>query len=357
MRDVPDNIRVPILLIAIVVCGAVLSLARDIAAPMTLAVVTGVIFAPIMDLFKKLGIKEGYGAFLILLATVLALVALIFALEPIFRRIMEAVPSIKLELRGLIFDMQQTFRNIEDMNEEMTEALGAASDVAKDSSSDGEDSPAAKLPSATDAVFLAPLILGKALIFAGTFYFFLVTRLEVYGSLAKRIGSAGETTSIRRRFHTAEYLVSRYFVTITIINFALGFALMAYLTAIGLPLPIVWGLAAALLNFVLYVGPGVMMLGLLLSGLINYDGFMVVAPLVGYLTLNMAEAQFVTPSLVSKHVSLNPLLVFAVLVFGLWFWGPIGGIVAIPVLVIVLALANETRPAPVQATPSATQAE
>lgn len=42
-----------------------------------------------------------------------------------------------------------------------------------------------------------------------------------------------------------------------------------------------------------------------------------------------------------RHVRLNPLLVFVALVFGIWFWGPIGGIVAIPVLVIGVAMTDD----------------
>ncbi|WP_223163127.1 AI-2E family transporter [Roseivivax sediminis] len=334
----------PLVILAVIATGTVLRIASDIVAPMTLAVVIGIIVAPVMDGFRRVGLPEGFSATLILVVTVAGLAALGFALEPLFWRIVDELPTIRLELRGLVYQFQGVIQGIGDAQEEMQQALGAAQEAAESTAeeADGEgEGGGPKIPSLSDAIFLAPIVLGQFLIFAGTLYFFLVTRHRVYAALAQRLSDLGESTRLLSRFHRAEYLVSRYFITIACINAVLGLATAGYLTAIGLPLPLVWGAAAAILNFVLYVGPACVVAGLLLSGLIAFDGLMVLAPAAGYLCLNMTEAQFVTPSLVGKHVSLNPLLVFTALCFGIWFWGPIGGIVAIPVIVIIMALLDD----------------
>ena len=67
---------------------------------------------------------------------------------------------------------------------------------------------------------------------------------------------------------------------------------------------------------------------------------MVVVPPAIFLGLNIVESQVVTPSFVGKHTSINPLLVFVSLLFWLWFWGPVGGIIAIPVLLIIVTMLN-----------------
>ncbi len=314
-----------------------LQFAQDIAAPMTLAVVVGVIVAPLMDFFHRLKVPVGYAATIILMLTLAALGLLILALEPLLWRVMDEIPRIRFELQSLVFELRGMMRGLDDMSAEMEKALGGGE------AAEGEEKTTeSALPSVSDALFLAPVILGQVLVFAGTFYFFLLTRLEVYSALAKRIGGVAQSSVYQQRFKTAESLVSRYFVTISFINFGLGLAVTGVLMLIGLPLAWVWGMAAFLLNYVLYVGPALMVSGLLLSGLIHFDGLMVGAPVFGYICLNMTEAQFVTPSLVGKHVSLNPLLVFVSLVFGLWFWGPIGGIVSIPVMVIAAALLDDS---------------
>lgn len=340
-QPAPESLRVPLIILATIACGVVLYIADDLAAPMTLAIVIGIIVAPLMDALERIGVPGGVAATLILIATVGGLAVLGFALEPLLWRIVDEIPSIRLELRSLMYEFQGVIQGIDNAQEQMKEALGAAEEAAAGSGEGEGGGGGPEVPTLTDAVFLAPIILGQFLIFAGTFYFFLVTRLRVYAALARRLSAVGESGVLKSRFHRAEYLVSRYFVTISIINAVLGTALSAYLVAIGLPLPFVWGAGAAILNFVLYVGPTAVICGLLLSGLINFDGLMSFAPALGFLCLNMIEAQFVTPSLVGKHVSLNPLLVFTVLCFGIWFWGPIGGIVAIPVIVVVMTLVDD----------------
>ena len=64
----------------------------------------------------------------------------------------------------------------------------------------------------------------------------------------------------------------------------------------------------------------------------------VILPPVLYLLFNLIEAQFVTPALVGKNIAINPLLIFVSLVVWLWLWGPIGAIVAIPMLAILLVM-------------------
>lgn len=138
----------------------------------------------------------------------------------------------------------------------------------------------------------------------------------------------------------ADRAVSHYFVTIALINLGLGVSLCGVLILIGLPNPMLWGAAAFLANFVLYLGPLAIMFSLLLAGLLTFNSaYALVAP-ASFLMLNAIEAQFVTPALVGKQLKVNPLVVFLSIVFGLWLWGPLGGIVALPVVVWVYALVS-----------------
>jgi len=166
------------------------------------------------------------------------------------------------------------------------------------------------------------------LVFSGTLFFFLLTRDDIYSALPQ----------YRVALKTADQAVSYYFVTITLINIGLGTALCCALILIGLPNPVLWGAAACLANFVLYLGPLTIAFSLLMAGLVSFSSaYALVAPAC-FLMLNAMEAQFVTPALVGKRLNVNPLIVFLSIVFGLWLWGPLGGIVALPVVVWVYAL-------------------
>ncbi len=326
------GLRVAVIVIALILSFAALRTGADIFAPMTLALVTGVMLAPVTDLFERIGLSAGLASSTVLILGISAIAILAILAEPLIWRIAAELPRIQYELRSIIAEFSNLIRGLQEINREVEEALGAAPDPF-DNQSDGEG-----MPNITSALFMAPVVLAQALVFSGTLFFFLLTRKSMYAWLSLWIGTADDTEEIQRRFTNAERLVARYFLAVSTINAGLGAALGGALFLIDLPGPFVWAVVAALLNFVLYVGPMIVAAGLLVAGIVAYDDVMVLAPPAIFLFLNMLEAQFVTPTFVGRHVSVNPLLIFVSLVFWLWLWGPIGGIIAIPVLVITLAL-------------------
>ena len=307
-----------------------LMVAQDVFAPLVLAIVVGIIFAPLADRLERLKLPRGLVAFSLIVSIFFLLAALAYLIEPYITAVIDRLPSIKYEIRKLLFEYRGLIQGFDAMNREVEEALGAAADAEREAMSD--------MPSLTDAIFLAPWILAQALIFFGALFFFLLTRNDIYHWVSSRIGSGTDTPMILSRLRAAEDTVARYFAAISVVNTGLGFGVGAALMAIGTPGAVVWGIAATLLNFVLYLGPVVMAAGLLLTGIVAFDGLMTFAPMAIYLTLNMTEAQFVTPALVGRHVQINPFLVFVSLVFWLWLWGPLGGIVAIPVTLVMMRL-------------------
>jgi predicted PurR-regulated permease PerM len=324
--------RVAVIVIALILSFAALKTGADIFAPMTLAIVTGVMLAPITDFFERIGLSTGLAASTVLILGVSAIATLAILAEPVIWQIAEELPRIQYELRSIIAEFSTLVHGLQEVNREVGEALGAAP------SPSSETSEGSGMPDLTNALFMAPLVLAQALVFCGTLFFFLLTRKGMYAWLSLWIGTANDTEEIQRRFTNAERLVARYFLAISTINAGLGAALGGALLLIDLPGPFVWAFVAALLNFLLYVGPMTVAAGLLVAGIVAYDDLMVLVPPAIFLSLNMLEAQFVTPAFVGRHISVNPLLIFVSLVFWLWLWGPIGGIIAIPVLVIALAL-------------------
>ncbi|ANT59844.1 MULTISPECIES: AI-2E family transporter [unclassified Salipiger] len=304
-----------------------LKLAEDIFAPLLLAITVGVIFAPVVDRLAKFGLPRGLVAIALIVLIFFVVIALGFLVEPYVTSAIDRIPTVKYEIRKFLFEYRDLIRGID----EVEQALGAAKEKSDE---------AGGMPTVSDALYLAPVIVAQSLVFFGGLFFFLLTRWNIYNWMSRRIGDTTTTAVMLDRFCSAENAVSRYFATITAINIGLGFAVTGGLMAIGMSGAPIWGIAAALLNFVLYVGPAAMAAGLLLNGLVAFDGLMSFAPMAIYLALNMCEAQFVTPGLVGKHIQINPFMIFVSLVFWLWLWGPLGGIVAIPTTVIVLNLFN-----------------
>jgi predicted PurR-regulated permease PerM len=142
--------------------------------------------------------------------------------------------------------------------------------------------------------------------------------------------------------------LSVYMVTTSIINIALGTAVGFALFLIGVPNPVLWGVAVAVLNFVPYVGAiaGSLLLGLVALASIDDLGRALLAPVV-YLALNALEAYVITPQIVGARFSINPVAVLVAVAFWGWIWGIPGAFLAVPILTatsIVCANIQTLRP-------------
>lgn len=328
-RHADPVLRNCVVLLTALALLAAMKLAEDVMAPLVAAIVTGVIFSPVAVKLQRLGLPRVLSAALILMAGILLIATIALVVEPWLWRLLDQLPHIKWELQKLFRGWRDLIQGLDAVNAEVAQALGEKAEA-------GDGAASADMPNLMDALFLAPVLLARLVIFLGALFFFLLTRAEIYEWMSTRIGSPRDTRVIQARFRTAEDAISHYFLTITVVNTGLGVAVAAAMAVLGLPGAIVWGLAAALLNYVLYVGPAVMLISLSLAGILTFDGALSFAPPAVYLALNVIEAQFCTPALIGRNISINPLVVFSSLVFWLWLWGPIGGIIAIPVTVILL---------------------
>jgi predicted PurR-regulated permease PerM len=146
-------------------------------------------------------------------------------------------------------------------------------------------------------------------------------------------------------FRDVEQKVSRFLLSITFINACVGCAVSLAMWAIGMPSPILWGALAAVLNYIPYVGQGVMVLVLLAVGLGTQTGLTnILLPVACYVAINFVEGQIVTPHFIGRTMTLNPFIIFLSITFWLWAWGPVGGLVAVPTLLIAQSVLMHALP-------------
>lgn len=310
--------------------ASVLYVAQSLFAPMLAALVLGVVFAPLTDQFEKFGLPRVLAAFVTLLGLVVFIGSVFFLIEPTLSAAIRNAPLIWREIADGIHELRNTLSGIEEMQKDVEDALGS-----DESGNEEKSSKPVAVPGVMEALAYAPSVAAAIMIFLGTLYFFLVARSDIYAYLSRKVARLSNKTLC-----AAEARVSRYFVTITAINASFGVLVGVVLFWLGVSHPFMWGMGAFLVNYVLYLGPAFFAVALVIAGAMQFDGVYVVAPAAIYLSMNMTEGQFVTPSLVGHHMQVNPLLVFVSLIFWLWLWGPIGGIIAIPILVWSLFLLN-----------------
>lgn len=318
--------QVALVAIGVVVTAAALWVASPILAPTALALVIGIVVAPMATLLQGAGLPGRASAMMTFAGTLLSVGLLVLMFQPTVMALVEQAPRIWADMRDMVELVRGFFRGVADVTSAVSDAI-----VPEARAASGEAS-APAIPSLTDAILLAPGVLAQMMVFVGVLFFFLLSRSEVYEWAAALTGGRSERAAFAAKLSRAEQQVSRYFLTIALINAGLGLATAVMLHALGLPAAMTWGLVAFLINFLPYLGPAALAVGLVLAGLVNFDGGAAFLPVAGYVTLNVIEGQFVTPALVGRQLSINPLVVFLALVSGLWLWGPIGGIIAIPVL-------------------------
>jgi predicted PurR-regulated permease PerM len=128
-----------------------------------------------------------------------------------------------------------------------------------------------------------------------------------------------------------ESSISTYLATVTLVNLGLGLAVAGVIFLLEMPNPLLWGALAALAEFVPYLGATALVAVLGLAGLVTFEqvGHALLVP-ASYLTVNLLQSQLITPLVLGRRLTLNPVAIFIGLVFWWWIWGVPGAFVAVP---------------------------
>ena len=129
---------------------------------------------------------------------------------------------------------------------------------------------------------------------------------------------------------------STYLGTITLVNICLGLAVAFALYLLEMPTPVRWGGIVAVLNYIPYLGPIASVLLLGLGGLMTFSSpSYALLPAGCFLVIHLLEANVITPALVGRRLTINPLLILLALSFWAWVWGTTGALLAVPLLIIM----------------------
>lgn len=306
-----------------------------VLAPVSLAVVVGLMLGPIATHLERRGLGTAISAAIVILLFILFVSALALAMAVPLSYWVERLPHVWNQLQQQLMQLRRPLELLQGMREQIREVTGEEAMTV--SVEDGS-------PLSTLAA-MAPALGAQILVFLASLYFFVATREQTRLAILRLCFNRKLRWRVAHIFRDAENLVSRYLLSISAINLGLGLAVTLALWLLGIPQPALWGAMAGILNFVIYVGPAIMALLLFGVGLGTFDSLAgsIMPPLV-YLSLNLIEAQFVTPTVIGRAMTLNPFVVFLALAFWLWIWGPIGGFIAIPALLVAFAVARNILP-------------
>ena len=304
--------------------------AQNLLLPIVVAFLSALVLSPIVRTLKRSGIHESISAFLlvVLFAGVFGLT--VYSLSGPISQWIEEAPRIGQELRTKLKTLRRPMEQIDAAQKQLEDATQGTTD------------PRVQEVTVREPGLLSTVAQGVPNIFAGaavTFVlllFLLASGDMFYEKLVRVLPTLTDRKRGLRIAYDIEREVSRYLLTITIINFALGAVIGAGLFVLGMPNPILWGLIAALLNFVPYIGAITGMAVVSIVAMVSFPtvGHALLAPAF-YMFCSAIEGQFITPALVGRRLQINAIAVFLAIVFWGWIWGVIGVFVAVPMLIVV----------------------
>ncbi|WP_422397323.1 AI-2E family transporter [Sphingopyxis kveilinensis] len=306
--------------------------------PLTAAIVIAIALVPLLEWLERRGVPSGLAAFLSL-AAFLAIInaALAIIVVPAtgwFARLPESIPRIQSNLAPLI-DFYSTLQRFVDRTL-MSVATGTeatAQAVAATAPTSVVDYFISSAPAAAIQLFFAVLVI----------FFFLAGWTRLRRGTIRRRGSFDGAMQTARVIQNVVDATADYLATITMINAVLGLIVALLLWALGMPSPFMWGGIVSICNFVPYLGPIVAAVLLGLGGLMTFDavGFALLPALI-FTGVHLVEANLITPLVLGKRLTINPLLILVSLSFWGWVWGTPGALLAVPLLLILQTVLAST---------------
>jgi len=277
-------------------------------------------------------------AILTLFLTTFVVVTLINLSGPVAQFI-DDMPSLMAEIDRKLNAAGGTLQTID-------EASQAAEDILSSTSSQPETVEvqiASESGLASMVVGYAPAMLSQ-LIFAQLLLFFLVASGDMF--VLKAVESFPLFKDKRRAVNVIraiENRLGRYLGGITAINAGLGVCIGIAMAIWGLPSVIFLGVMGFALNFVPFLGG---LFGASIAAAIAFVSLNGTWPALGvfltYMALTSIEGQLITPALISRRMKLNTPVVFLSVAFFAWIWSVIGMVVALPILIVIKIVCDET---------------
>ena len=348
-------VRVSLVGLFVIAAFVAIYLARALLIPFTLSILLFLTFRPLVRWGARHRIPSGATAAVIVIGLVVAIMTVFYTLsgpvQDAARNAPEIAQQVETRVEGFrerLSTMAEAARRIQpDEGEVAGEAPPVAAEgdaVAVDTDGDADaevvvrtegegGSPMALVQSV--AVNVAG-ILTTLLIMLVLLFFLLASGSLFYEKLVQSFDRLEDKKQALFAVHEVERDISRYLLTITIINWGLGLSIGAAMWALGMPNPLLWLVIGAVFNYVPYAGAIAGTVTAFLVALLTFDtlGQALVVPLT-YYALTTIEGSLVTPYFVGRRLQINTVSVFVFVAFAFWVLGVWGALMAVPVLVVV----------------------
>ena len=298
--------------------------------PVTAALVVAIALVPLLEWFERRGVPSRLAA---AMCVVVFLAIAIFAIASIVipatdwvAQVPHRIPKVRAALEP-VFDL---YKNLDRFIDRIVSQIAVTQERTRAVRIEEPNSMLGLLTSS------APHLLIQLFFSLLVIFFFLAGWTTMRKRTIVSRGSFEGALTTARVIQQVVDATSTYLGTITLINVGLGALTAAILWKLGMPSPVMWGGIVAVLNYIPYLGPIASALFLFLGGLMTYpDIWSALMPPGAFVSLHLIEANFFTPMIVGKRLTISPLAILVSLSFWSWVWGTTGALLAVPLLIII----------------------
>jgi predicted PurR-regulated permease PerM len=349
-----EEIRTISLTVIAVIAGILmLQYAHPVLVPLAVAVLMSYVLGPAVDSLQRRGVPRVLGS-IVVISLLCGLIGLgTYTLTGQVMAVVEKVPAAAKRLAGR---MESNGRKPEGAIGKMQEAARQVEVAAAQAS---EPDTVAK--GVTRVQIVEPAFAARDYLWAGGMnvigligqfgmVLFLVFFLLLTGDLFKRklVKIAGPTLTKKKIsvqiMDDINKQISSFLRVQVISSIIVGAATAAALWWFGVEQFLVWGLLAGIFNSIPYLGPIIVSGGLAVIAFMQFDNLVTTLYVSGTaLAITSLEGWLLTPVLMSRVAQMNPVAIFVGLLFWSWVWGVMGTILAVPMMMMLKAIADRVE--------------
>jgi predicted PurR-regulated permease PerM len=325
----PRASRASLVILATLAIIAALHIASDIVIPVFAAIVLQFMVAPAMRQLCRWHVPPPLGAAMIVVGLATMLILGIYHLTSPAAAWLDRLPEVSSRIQEKLRVVREPVQQVAKASEQVEKATTITGEAANVQVTLRRPGLLEQLAGGVRSVLFGISVTLVVL------YFLLATGDLFRLKLVRVIQRLEDKKRALLTLADIEHQVSIYLSTQTLINLGLGTAVGGVLWVLGVPNPGLWGLMVAIANFIPFFG-FIMAAGVLMMvSLLSFDSFWWALAAPGaYAALKVTEGNFISPNILGRSLTLNPLVIILSLLFWGWLWGPVGALLAVPILVI-----------------------
>jgi predicted PurR-regulated permease PerM len=325
----PKASRGSLTILAILAIVAALHVAAEILIPVAAAVVLQFMVAPAMRQLCRWHVPAPLSAAIIIVGIAGMLIAGIYHLASPASQWLDRLPEVSARVQEKLRVVREPVQQVAKASEQVEKATTVTAESATVQVTLRKPNLLEQIAGGVRRVLFGISVTLVVL------YFLLATGDLFKLKLMRVIDRFDDKKRALATLSDIEHQVSRFLSTQTLINLGLGATVGSVLWGLGVPNPALWGLVVAFANFIPFFGFIIASGVLLTVSMLSFESFWWALAAPGaYAAIKITESNFISPNILGRSLTLNPLVIILSLLFWGWLWGPVGALLAVPILVI-----------------------